>query len=571
MQTIKRFIGLLAPFAGLAAGGSALTALTVLFNTGLLAVAALLLAKASIEPEILLLMPLIVGVRFFGIGRAVLRYLERLINHSIAYRILGRLRVTLYSRLEPLVPDRLRNYTQGRLYNRFIGDIDTLQYFYIKAVPVPVGALAVYAVSALFLSLWDPALAGVLLVGMAVAGLVIPWLSLIGEGERQARTGALRDRLSSRFLAFQEGLDDLALYGRLDSAAQDLQTLCDRLTRASRRTQMRRAFVDRLSRAAGTLTMLWALWVWAAHAQEAAVYTSMLAMVVLGAFEAASAMPEAMLQTQQSAAAAEGIAAVLDQPGPQEGRIRTLPDDLTLAFDHVCFHYHHASVGFAEDLDLTLPYGTHAVVVGASGSGKTTFARLASGLWQPDGGRVSLGGTDLRDLDPTTLHRTIGLVQQDTSFFSATIRENLLLAASNKTDRDIWQALELVEMAEPVRALPQGLDTLLFDNASAFSGGQRQRLAIARIVLADPAIVILDEATQKLDRALADRILVRLEAWAAGKTLIRITHTLQQTDQAGFIYVFAYGRMVEQGRHEALMARENGIYRQLKAIEDDQF
>lgn len=571
MQTTKRFIALLAPFAGRAAGGSALTALTVLFNTGLLAVAALLLAKASIEPEILLLMPLIVGVRFFGIGRAVLRYLERLINHSIAYRILGRLRVTLYKHLEPLVPDRLQNYTEGRLYNRFIGDIDILQYFYIKAVPVPAGAVLVYVVSAVFLSFWDLSLAGVLLVGMVAAGVVIPAVSLIGEEDRQTQSAALRDRLTGQFLAFQKGLDDLHLYDRMDLAARRLQLICDRLTRNSRSTQLRRAFVDRLSRAAGTLTMLWALWIWAAHAQNAAVYTSMLAMVVLGAFEAASAMPEAMLQTQQSAAAAEGIAAVLDHPQPQEGTIKALPDDLSLDFDHVRFHYHDDAQPFDEELNLSLPYGTHAVVVGLSGSGKTTFAKLASGLWSPDAGKVTLGGIDLREIDPTILHRTVGLVQQDTSFFSATLRANLLLAAPDKTEQDIWRALEMVEMAEAVQALPEGLETMLYENASAFSSGQRQRLAIARIVLADPAVIILDEATQKLDRALADRILERLHVWAAHKTLIRITHTLQQTEGADFIYVFAYGIMIEQGRHEQLMAHENGIYRQLRAIEDDQF
>lgn len=571
MTTLKRFLSLLAPFAGRAAGGSALSALTVLFNTGLLATAALLLSKAAVEPEILLLMPLIVGVRFFSIGRAVLRYAERLLNHSIAYRILGRLRVTLYEHLEPLVPDQLRDYTEGKLYNRFIGDIDTLQYFYIKSVPVPAGAVLVYMISAVFLAVWDKSLAVVLLVGMVIAGVLVPGAALVGEGRRQEKAGVLRDGLSARLLAFQGGLDDLHLYGRAQEAAKSLRADADALTHAAFSTELRRAFVDHLSQAAGTLTMLWALWVWAADAGNAAVYTAMLAMVVLGAFEAAAQMPEAMLQTRESAAAAEGIAPVMDRPVPKRGQVREIPADKTLRFEDVSFHYHDEGRTFMSHLNMVLLPGTYAVVVGISGSGKSTLAKLASGLWTPDAGRVTLGGIELSEYDASALHHTIGMVAQETSFFAATLRENLLLAAPDRSEEDIWQTLEMVELTETVRALPEGLDTTLRENASAFSGGQRQRLAIARIILANPDILILDEATQKLDRALTERILVRLREWAREKTVIRITHTLQQTEDADFIYVFSYGRMGEQGSHESLMALDNGIYRQLRAIESAQF
>ena len=151
-DTIRWLLRLLAPYRWRVLLGSLLVALTVLGNAGLLATSGLLLSKAALTPEVLLLMPLITGVRFFGIGRAVVRYVERLLNHSVAFRILGHLRRDFYDHLEPLVPDALPDYAEGKLYNQFVTDINVLQYFYLKAVSVPLGSLIIYTVCALFLA-----------------------------------------------------------------------------------------------------------------------------------------------------------------------------------------------------------------------------------------------------------------------------------------------------------------------------------------------------------------------------------------------------------------------------------
>ena len=173
-KTIKWLFQLLKPYRWQMLWGSLLVALTVLGNVGLLATSGLLLSKAALTPEVLLLIPLITGVRFFGIGRAVMRYVERLLNHSVAFRILGHLREDFYRTLEPLVPDDVPHYSQGKLYNQFIGDINILQFFYLKAVSVPLGSLIIYTVCAIFLAFYDARLIPMLLVGQLIAGVVVP-------------------------------------------------------------------------------------------------------------------------------------------------------------------------------------------------------------------------------------------------------------------------------------------------------------------------------------------------------------------------------------------------------------
>ena len=208
MSTIKWMLHLLAPYKLRVLAGSLLVALTVLGNAGLLATSGLLLSKAAITTEVLLLMPLITGVRFFGIGRALMRYAERLLNHSIAFRILGFLRKDFYEHLEPLVPDAMPNYSKGKLYNQFISDIQTLQYFYLKAVSVPVGSLIVFVVTAVFLWQYEPILVVPLAVGHLLAGIVVPFLATATDRSGKERLALQKDETSEAFLEYKQGLTD---------------------------------------------------------------------------------------------------------------------------------------------------------------------------------------------------------------------------------------------------------------------------------------------------------------------------------------------------------------------------
>lgn len=574
-DTIRWLLRLLAPYRWRVLLGSLLVALTVLGNAGLLATSGLLLSKAALTPEVLLLMPLITGVRFFGIGRAVVRYVERLLNHSVAFRILGYLRRDFYDHLEPLVPDALPDYAEGKLYNQFVTDINVLQYFYLKAVSVPLGSLIIYTVCALFLAFYQPVLIPLLLVGQILAGIVVPALALSGGRAHKHEAALLQTALSEQFLDAKHGLADLHLFGRLEAVQQALTEKAEQLTLLHARMSLKKKLVSRLTFALSHLSMLAALWLMVPAVQDGAlagVYVAMLALLVLASYEAILQMPEAVLQMDESLAAAEEMRQVYETPTPQRKiKSDTLPQSFTLTAEHVRFNYHQEGRRFIEDLNLEIPAGQHVAIVGESGSGKSSLARLFSGLWQPDGGSLRIGGVDITTLDEEMLHRIVASVDQESYFFYTSIRENMQLANVRVSDDAIWQALEMVELDEIVRALPQGLDTILSENARAFSGGQRQRLAIARMIVQEPKIAILDEALQKLDKRLAERIFARLLAWGEGRTVIIISHSLTLLEKLDFSYVVSYGKIIEQGSHAALLKQRGGHYRALYDIECSQF
>ena len=571
---LRWLLGMLAPYRGRVLLGSFLVALTVLGNVGLLATSGLLLSEAALTPEVLLLMPLITGVRFFGIGRAAVRYAERLLNHSIAFRILGHLRKDFYDHLEPLVPDAFPHYTQGKLYNQFITDIGVLQYFYLKAVSVPVGSLMIYTVCALFLAFFAPKLIPLLLIGQLLAGLVVPYFAVRSGRKQKAEDVEVQTRLSEQFLDYKRGLADLHLFGVLENVAHSLITKAEHFTALHARRSLKKKLVSRATFAFSHLTMLAALWLMVGLVRDqalAGVHVAMLALLVLASFEAVLQMPEAVLQMDESVAAAREMLPVYEKQPFAKVEPAAAPSSCDLVCAHVDFHYHEPGRVFIRDLNLAIPAGQHIAFVGESGSGKSSIAHLLSGLWQPDAGLVTLGGVPLAALSEDVLHRFIGSVAQDSYFFYTSVRENLQLARQDVRDAEIWQALALVELDGVIAALPEGLDTILAENAMMLSGGERQRLAVARMIVQDPRVVILDEALQKLDKPLAERIFTRLLAWGEKRTMIVISHSLAILDSLDFSYVVSCGKIIEQGTHEALLANPAGAYRALYDIERSQF
>lgn len=573
-KTIKWLFQLLKPYRWQMLWGSLLVALTVLGNVGLLATSGLLLSKAALTPEVLLLMPLITGVRFFGIGRAVMRYVERLLNHSVAFRILGHLREDFYRTLEPLVPDDVPHYSQGKLYNQFIGDINILQFFYLKAVSVPLGSLIIYTVCAIFLAFYDARLIPMLLVGQLIAGVVVPtWAVRHGRKNKHALSD-VQTALSEQFLEYKQGLADLHLFGALGKVQREVNKKLRTMTHLHIAMSLKKKMVSRVVFVVSHLSMLLALFMLIPSVQSGkvgGVDVAMLALLVLASYEAVMQMPEAVLQMEESLVAAKDIHDVYEIAPHGRERSKETPEGFAICAEDVSFSYHQPGRTFIEYLNLNIPEGAHVAFVGESGSGKSSIAHLLSGLWQVDGGRMTLGGVSMDAIAPETLHAIVATVEQESYFFYTSIRENMQLARENVTDEDIWQALEMVELDDVFRALPEGLNTILAENAAMLSGGQRQRLAIARMVVQNPKVAILDEALQKLDKALAERVFKRLLAWGEGRTMVIISHSLAMLDALDFSYVIMYGRVIEKGTHNALIMQHNGYYRTLYDIERSQF
>lgn len=249
-----------------------------------------------------------------------------------------------------------------------------------------------------------------------------------------------------------------------------------------------------------------------------------------------------------------------DIVSPPDGKKPDVADG-DICFDHVRFSY-SSETPLLEDICFTVPAGKMYALVGPSGSGKSTVVNLIPRLFDVTGGRVTVAGVDVREFDLTWLRQNIGVVSQDTYLFNGTIRENLLYAKENATQEELERACRIASIHDFIANQPDGYDTMVGNRGLKLSGGEKQRISIARVVLKDPKILILDEATSALDSISENAIQDALETLMVRRTSIVIAHRLSTILKADRILVIHGGRITESGDHEALLA-QNGIYREL--------
>jgi ATP-binding cassette subfamily B protein len=260
------------------------------------------------------------------------------------------------------------------------------------------------------------------------------------------------------------------------------------------------------------------------------------------------------LDVQTSLALFDRIFEYLDQPIDIEERPNALPVGSAgdVAFDRVWFRY--GDDWTLQDVSFNVPAGTTTALVGETGAGKTTVGYLAARLYDVTRGRITIDGVDIRDLSFQALTSLVGVVSQETYLFHASVRENLRFAKPDATDDEIEQAADAARIHDVIAGLPEGYDTVVGERGYRFSGGEKQRIAIARTILRNPPILILDEATSSLDTETERLVQEALDRLSAGRTTIAIAHRLSTVRDADQIIVLDHGRIVESGRHDELIA-----------------
>ena len=498
--------------------------LAVAAGIGLMATSGYLISSAALQPPILTLSVAIVGVRFFGVSRGVLRYLERLISHDAALRALVRLRVAVYRRLEPLVPGELGTVRTGDLLQRFVADVDSLQNVILRILNPVAVALGAGALAVLVAVLTLPLAGLALFAGLVVSGVALP----LATG-RLGRFAATREApaqaiVSADLVEAMRCAPELVAYDHEERTAQTLDVGSSNLAAIRRRTALVAAIGE------GSMTTLTVLTTVAVIAvaipavsdgRLSGVYLAMLALLTLASFEAVRPLPAAVEQLGHCRTAATRIAEITDRE--PEIVDPTSPVELgpleQIMLSSVHFRYRPADPWVLTGTDLELYPGRITALVGPSGSGKSTIAQLLLRFRDPTGGTIAVNGVDLRLLRQHDLRATIGLAGQDAHLFPTSIRENLLIGRPTATDADLLQALERVRARAWVTSLPAGLDTTITEDGGNISGGQRQRLALARVLLTEAQFLILDEPTAHLDRETARPLLEDLLAAARESNL----------------------------------------------------
>ena len=513
-----------------------LGALTVLCGVGLMATAGYLISRAAERPAVLSLTVAIVGVRLFALARPALRYLERLTSHDVALRSLGSARAHVYERIARLSPTQLQDRRDGDLLARFVSDVDSLQNLYLRGLLPPVvavvaGAGAVGVVAAIL-----PAAAVVLAAGLLVAGIAVPAAAAALAARSSRRQAAARGALGAELVETLVGGEELAVYGRLDDRLERLRSADGRLVRVARRAAAADGTGDGLRLLVTGLTVAGVLAAAvSAHAGGSLdrVLIALLALAALAAFEAVQPLPEALRQLRVTAAAGDRLLELVDREPAVTDPVDPLPPPqapFTVELRDVTVRYAPGERSALEGLSLRLEPGRRIALLGRSGSGKTTVANLLLRFVDPEAGRVTLAGHDLRDNRLEDVRRAIAVSGQDAHLFSTTIRANLLLARPDATDAELEAALRSARILDWVRSLPDGLDTHVGEQGRELSGGQRQRITLARALLTDAQVLVLDEPTAHLDPPTAQRLVEDVFAAAGERCVLLITHRPEGLD-----------------------------------------
>lgn len=506
----------LAAAAGVVAAGSA---------GALLATASWLIATAAEQPPVLTLMVAIVGVRAFGLGRGVFRYVERLLAHDAAFRKQAELRVTAFQRLERLAPAGLAAYRSGDLLSRLVSDVDAVLDRILRVVlPFVIASIAGAATAAL-LALVLPAVGAVAALGLGCALIGIPWLVSRMGRQAQRSIAPARGVLAARVKAVLDGAGELQAYGATDRALADVDAADERLRNAEATQSWRTGLGNGLLVVVVGGICLAGLALGVPAVQAGALDRVLLAVVALTPLALADVLggvPLAAAIADRVRPALARVGAVLTTPDPvaEPDKPRPLPDPP--------YHLRTEGIGvrdrLAPPVDLDLPPGAGVVLAGPSGSGKTTLAHVLVRLLEPTSGRVTLNGVDVRDLPGDDVRRVVQLCEQEAHVFDTTLLENVRLARPAATEAEIEEALQRARLLDWASALPDGLRTRVGEHGERLSGGERRRLALARCLLSGAPVLIFDEPTEHLDDRTAEELTEELLALAPERTVLLITH-----------------------------------------------
>jgi ATP-binding cassette subfamily C protein CydCD len=554
-----------------------LSSITILASVALMGTSAWLISTAAIATSVAELGVSTVGTRFFGITRAIFRYLERLVSHDVTFRLLAKLRLWFYEKLEPLAPARLMNFRSGDLLARIIGDVETLENFYVRVVSPPLTAIVVGAFTAIFLASFYPLLAPVFLTFYLSLGLFLPILAQTTSRKSAEQTISLRADLQTNLVDSIQGMADLIAYGRADQRLTQIASNADNYGDAQRRM----ARMTGIHSALGTL--LTNLGTWAVlyftipqviDGNIAGPMLASLTLLTLASFEAVIPLPLAAQMWNSAREAAKRLFEVVDTEPEisNEGQVARNEEEplltrFSLLITDLSFTYPTQTTPALQHVTFDLQPSTSLAIVGPSGAGKSTIANLLLRFWDYEVGDIALGGESLKALNQDEVRARCGYVSQNTYFFNTSIYENLRFARKKVTREKVEAACKSAQIHDFILSLPKGYDTMIGEQGLRLSGGERQRLAIARALIKDVPILILDEPTANLDLLTEQLVLETLFKVMKKKTSLLITHRLIGLDNVDEILVMNHGQVIERGTHAELVSRKS-FYRRMLDLQN---
>ncbi|WP_407984504.1 thiol reductant ABC exporter subunit CydC [Pradoshia eiseniae] len=558
-----------------------LLALVLILGTGtffsagaLMFTSGYLISESATLPEnILLVYVPIVLVRLFGVSRPAFRYAERLSGHSMVLKILSRMRVRLYKTLEPNALDFKSRFKTGDLLGVLADDIEHLQDVYIKTIFPAVISLLLYAMIVLGLGYFSIPFALLMLLLLFVLVILFPLVSLLTTHARHAKRKDARNGLYQTLTDAVMGAGDWMISGRQADFIQRYENderTADIIEGEISKFQRYRNLLFHIIILVAIISMT--CWI-AANVEGGGFEPSWIAAFILVVFpliDAFAPLSDAVSQLPSYQSSLERMNGLkeqkeeknhLEQTGIQELKKKT---SLPIQFDQITFSYNEEAPPVLEDLTLSIQAGEKIALLGKSGSGKSTLAKLILSAYEPQKGKITIGGKPVNKLGE--LSSLIAVLQQKPHLFDTTVMNNIRLGNPAATDEEVIKAAKKVQMHDYIISLPDGYDTRMHELGSRFSGGERQRIALARILLQDVPIAILDEPTVGLDALTEKQLLKTIFETLQSKTVIWITHHLAGAETMDRMIFLEDGAIKMDGTHAELMETEEA-YRNLYRLD----
>lgn len=538
------------------------TFLTVFMNVGLLTVSAWLLASAALQPGLTYLSLAIVGVRFFGVSRAVCRYFERYTSHRMAFQGLYGLRVWFYAHLEPLAPAILKRFGAGDMLGRIMGDIEVLQFFYLRTLIPPVAAIALTVLVAYGVSTIDSTLVTPIVLSALILGLVLPLVVYAHNKKSLTAIGPQQGEYKSLLSDTMDSLEDVISYGNEDLVYHRIHHMMHTMD-ANKGVIERGMNLGNTLFLGGVQITVVIVAILAANALTGAWASVMVAVAAIGTqawFEALQPMIAAVHHGAESKVATSRLMELANEPMPVVDPKAPKPFNANrdITFTDVSFGYNKDRCIY-ENLRLDIKQGQSVAIVGASGSGKTTLFNMLERLYDY-GGSIHVGDVELKDISIDTWRNALGTITQDTYIFHASFEDNIRLARPDASAADLERAIDRASLRSVVDRLPAGLNTIVGSGGHGLSGGERQRVALARLFLRNPQIVLLDEPLEGLDQVTRKALHRDLMEYVKDKTCLYITHQLEGLEQMDRILFMDKGQIIEDGTYEELIALRGHFY-----------